>query len=281
MFFCELSLQRDSHHSWPSFSLNLPYNHHYFSHHKVRSTPVLPGVAFLEWALKALALFDPHFNPTQIQDVVWTHPITPDSIGARLRIRLEQTSKHTVTYQLFQDKIECGSGCFFSSHAFPDPLLVPKINAHSSEKDHILHAQLYDAFEDMGITYGSFFRCVQGVQRHPGYYAEALLIPREGVELSWANLLDCAFQVGMAISIGQHRESLMPYTMGYLHFHAPIPSTPLTSAFVVTEKLSPFRTSLTIFDHTHTPLLSVCDLGVKPSHLPLVKEMYVHESTGS
>lgn len=280
MFLCEIPVEEDLHQEHPIFFFKIPPEHFYFLDHKVRSTSVLPGVVCLELALKALNLYNPHFSANRIENVVWTRPVIPDEEGAYLSIRLEQNSPHTITYQLFHKSVACGSGCLQSSPLSPTCLLAPKINRLSLGGEPITHAQLYDAFEDIGITYGPFFRCVQTVRRYPGQYAEALLTPRGGMALKWANLLDCAFQVGMAISIGQHNDSLMPYTMGYLQIHAPLPSEPLPSAFVLTEKLTPFRTSLSIFDHTHTPLLSVCDLGVKPSNFPDAKERHIHAFNG-
>lgn len=253
------------------FRVSLRDDHPYFAHHHVRGWKLLPGVVYLELALSAVARAWPDFTTVFVDEVVWLRPVFANTPETEIDVQLAWISPTCIKFSIEHRGEMCGSGVLNAPAVSGrnDPLAVSLCvcsQLGAETKDHLLRSEVYAAFADMGIVYGPYFQRISYVQRLSNK-ALSWLSNYDGVFLGWASLLDCAFQVGMAISIGEHRESLMPYSLGRLTLHRALPDQALGCAFVLTEKLSSFRTNLTIFDKTYTPLLSVFDLGVRPSHL--------------
>ncbi|MBU6955048.1 polyketide synthase dehydratase domain-containing protein [Hahella sp. HN01] len=253
------------------FRVSLRDDHPYFSHHRVRGWKVLPGVVYLELALSAVARARPDFTTGFVDEVVWLRPVLANTPETEIDVQLASISPTRIEFRIEHGGEMCGGGVLNAQAVSgrADPLATPlcvRSQVGAETRDHFPRSEVYAAFADMGIVYGPYFQRISYVQRLSNK-ALSWLSNYDGVFLGWASLLDCAFQAGMAISIGERRESLMPYSLGRLTLHRALPDQALGSAFVLTEKLSPFRTNLTIFDETYTPLLSVFDLGVKPSHL--------------
>jgi hypothetical protein len=59
----------------------------------------------------------------------------------------------------------------------------------------------------------------------------------------------------------------MPFSLGSLTFHAAIDYRKAGSFLVATEKSTPFRTNMGLYNEEDQLLISVIDLGVKPSRL--------------
>lgn len=253
------------------YRVTLRDDHPYFSHHRVRGWKVLPGVVYLELALGAVARQKPDFRPGFLDEVVWLRPVLAGAPETEIDIRLLPAGPGRIDFRIEHGHEVCGSGVLNAAavSTCTDHLATPlSVRNQIDEQtgDHFPGSAVYAAFADMGIVYGPCFRRISYVQRQSNK-ALSWLGNHDGIFLGWAGLLDCAFQAGMAISIGERRESLMPYSLGRLILHQALPDHALDRAFVLTEKLSPFRTNLTVFDEAYTPLLSVFDLGVKPSHL--------------
>lgn len=235
--------------------------HTYLCEHRVRGRRVLPGVVSLELALRAAATR--RTEAAGIADAVWLRPITEplDQLVVTLRTGPGETVEYTVTNR---DEV-CGGGTLLLGAQDREPAIPLAVRDRICEhsRSHFTRREVYDEFARMGIDYGPYFRRIGYVQRYE-QLSLAWLANNDGVQLDLVNLLDCSFQAGMAISIGEHRDSLMPISMGAMVFHAAAP-VPAGSAFVLTEKHSPFRTSLTVYDADYAPLISVFDLGVKPA----------------
>ncbi|MEU0742881.1 polyketide synthase dehydratase domain-containing protein [Streptomyces sp. NPDC006134] len=249
-----------------TFRVRIDPDHTYLREHLVGGRRVLPGVACLEMALRGAARLHPGARTSAIRDAAWLRPISGDEPLDELFVAFRSAPDgRTVDYTVTNRGAVCGMGTLLSERqdrAVAVGLDVrDEICAHT--RSHLTRPEIYAEFSNMGIDYGPYFRRNTYVQRH-GQRALAWLSHNDGTRMGLVNLLDCSFQSGMAISIGEHRDSLMPFSMGHMVFHAPT-RIPLGSAFVLTEKLSPFRTNFTVFDEDYEPLLSVFDLGVKPA----------------
>jgi hypothetical protein len=233
--------------------------HTYLREHRVRGRRVLPGVVWLDLALRGVA----RRGPAGIVDAAWLRPVHGDEpVELALTFR---PGPDAVEYTVTNRGLRCGMGTllFRGQDRAPAVPLAVRDRICENTRDHLTRGEIYAEFAAMGIDYGPYFRRITYVQRYERL-SLAWLSHNDGTPMDLVNLLDCSFQAGMAISIGEHRDSLMPYSMGHLVFHAPV-RTPVSSAFVLTEKHSPFRTSLTVHDEDYTPLISVHDLGVKPA----------------
>lgn len=240
--------------------------HAYFRQHRVRGRGILPGVACLEMALRGAARYRSGAQVAGIVDAAWLRPITGDERLDELVLEFRAASgAEAIDYTVTNHGARCGMGAvvFDRRDSAPAVSLAVRDKICENTRSQLTRREIYEEFSNMGIDYGTFFRRITYVQRYE-QLSLAWLSNNDGTRLDFVNLLDCSFQAGMAISIGEHRDSLMPYSMGNLVFHEP-PSAALSCAFVLTEKHSAFRTSFTVFDVDYEPLISVFDLGVKPA----------------
>ena len=260
-------------HKLPSamgFVVTIPEEHPYFSEHIVRGKKVLPGVAYLDVVSHAVSKLFAEFPICSFEDVVWLRPIVCDKAFCEFNVLLS-VSNEGILFEIMLDEALCGNGlvrkqllqsvtaCLSSEQAY-------RIINQSTHR--ITRLDVYAAFSKMGIHYGQYFQRINYVDIYQNQ-AVSLLSNHDGVQLGFVNLLDCAFQSGMAISIGEHTESLMPFSFGLLHYHQLSGVLNKHTYYVITEKKSSFRTNITICDDQYTTLLSVYDLGVKPSLLQL------------
>jgi hypothetical protein len=249
-----------------TFGARIDSGHTYLREHLVGGRSVLPGVACLEMALRGAAQVHPASRTFAIRDTAWLRPVNGDEPLDQLSVAFRTAPGATaVDYTVTNGAAPCGMGTllFEKQDRAPAVGLDVRDEICADTRSHLTRRELYAEFSRMGIDYGPYFRRITYVQRH-GQRSLAWLTHNDGTPMGLVNLLDCSFQSGMAISIGEHRESLMPFSMGHMVFHAPA-RLPAESAFVLTEKLSPFRTNFTVYDEDYDPLLSVFDLGVKPA----------------
>ncbi|MER6998730.1 polyketide synthase dehydratase domain-containing protein [Streptomyces sp. NPDC000410] len=249
-----------------TFRARIDPDHTYLSEHLVGGRRVLPGVACLEMALRGAALLHPDARTFAVRDAAWLRPIAGDEPLDELFVAFRSEPGATaVDYTVTHRGALCGMGTLLFERQDRAPAVGLEVRDEicANTRSHLTRREIYEEFSKMGIDYGPYFRRNTYVQRY-GQRSLAWMSHNDGTPMGLVNLLDCSFQSGMAISIGEHRDSLMPFSMGYMIFHAPA-RFPAASAFVLTEKLSPFRTSFTVFDEDYGPLLSVYDLGVKPA----------------
>lgn len=261
-----------------SCTVHIAPTHPYFADHHVKQWHVLPGVVYIELMLTACAMLKPEMNITQVTDMAWLRPVMHQgdkitALSLALEYQQQASGEALVQCQLFHDDALCAMATLqalpiaASSAAQASPVVSLQDRALITEhtEDHFDRATIYAAFDAMHIHYGAEFRRISYVQRRENR-ALAWLSNNDGVALDWANLLDCAFQTGMAISIGTQQDSLMPYSLGVLTLHPDFRLEQLGSAFVLTVKHTPFRTSLSIYNDRFEPMISVRDLGVKAAN---------------
>jgi Polyketide synthase dehydratase len=251
------------------FEAVLPRDHWLFADHVVRGHRVLPGVAYFDLAITAIMRRYPHLQVRAFEDCLWIRPAVSTVDGLRLHIRLTRESDVRCRYEISDEGGILSSGWATSAPMIAEPWPAAKtIWRHVTEESVLRFNRrtVYEAFAGMGIDYGPRFRRIHFADIHDNL-AVALLSDNDAVPFSLCNLLDCSFQSGMAISIGTETASLMPFSLGMMVFHAPIDFQASHAFHVVTEKTTPYRTSIGIHDENGAPLVSVLDLGVKPSRL--------------
>lgn len=251
------------------FQAAVPDNHPLLADHVVRGRRVLPGVACFDFAMAAIAARFPEFAVRAFEDCVWFRPVVDAGGGARLRIVLTMESATRCRFEIADEGGPTASGWASTVPTIPAPWpaaagIWRRVTEESVRR--INRRTVYEAFSGMGIDYGRHFRRIHYADIHENR-AVALLTDNDAEAMGFCNLLDCSFQSGMAISIGTETASLMPFSLGTIVFHAPIDFGASRSFYAVTEKTTPFRTSIGIHDEHGAPLASVLDLGVKPSRL--------------
>lgn len=221
--------------------------HPYFSHHRVLGHKVLPGVVYLELAMQAANLLYPTLIIDSLEDSVWMQPVVCSSEKVTLKVLLS-IDGFNLKYQLCDEDKVYGQGTICqrcSINAAPSVGLDARELVAQNSLRRISRKQSYSAFSEMGIDYGRYFQRINYVDIHQNQ-AIALLSDNDGSLITLANLLDCSFQSGMAISIGEHKDALMPFSLGALKFHQSPKQVHKHSYYVLTRKDSPFRTNITI-----------------------------------
>lgn len=250
-------------------TLCVPPHHPCFSDHQVRSLPVLPGVSYLELVLNTATMLFPHFRANTLEDCLWLRPFLGNVASPRLNIEFTPAGNQRLTFTVADQDHTYALGCLCSETAVTQvPAQGQRIREQLvlNSSRHLDHQQVYAEFSGMGIDYGPFFKKISHVRIHE-QQSLALLSRQAGAGFCFSNLLDCAFQSGMAISIGIERGSLMPFSLGTLVLHAPIDFSHTNEYWVTTQKHTEFRTDICVLSHDGRPLISVRDLGVKPSLL--------------
>lgn len=251
-----------------TFMVEIPADHVYFSDHRVRGNKVLPGVVYLEIALEAVQRCFPTQSFTALDDCCWIRPIVCDTKQVSLEIAL------TISGEQVKFDLTRGDTMYSFGYLRAQSGMTKKIAVPLAKKEIVLNRSVrrinredtYRAFSDMGIDYGHYFRRINYVDIYDNL-ACSLLSNNDGVAIGLANLLDCSLQSGMAILIGEHQDSLMPFSLGSMKLHRDINFDHLHSYYVLTQKNSPFRTNICICNDAYQPLISIFDLGVKPSQL--------------
>jgi hypothetical protein len=249
--------------------LELREDHYLLADHRVRGHRVLPGVACFDLALSAMALCFPRINVRAFEDCVWIRPAVCADETLRLRIRVTEEPNGSFGFETMDDAGSLARGVLKSAETFASPWSTAATvwrQVTESSTTRLNRARIYDAFSTMGIDYGPHFRRI--------HYADivknravALLSNNDAARIELCNMLDCAFQSGMVISINEETESLMPFSLGALLIHVPIATLDSHSFYVVTEKVTQFRTNIGIYDENGASVASILDLGVKPSRL--------------
>jgi hypothetical protein len=249
------------------FDVTIPTSHPYFSSHIVRGKAVFPGVAYLDLALESVRAKFPSFHSQGFVDCIWMAPIIGEGDQVQFQIVLESFGSHIdfeVWTKLTRHAVGSVIGPSMGGTWTKAPNVMEQVASHPSRR--FSRQETYQAFTGMGICYGDFFRRINYVDVYENM-AVALLSAIDGGQLTFGNLLDCAFQAGVAISIGREQDSLMPFSLGSLTFHAAIDYRKAGTFLVATEKSTPFRTNMGLYNEEDQLLLSVIDLGVKPSRL--------------
>lgn len=249
--------------------LHLARHHPCFADHRVRSIPVLPGVSYLELAFSAARSLYPGFTVRAVEDCLWLRPFLGNVPAPCLSIEFTPIGSDRLRFTVRDQTHTYAQGCLcaqVTETGIPalGKAICERLSRHFSRQ--LSHREVYAEFNGMGIDYGPFFKKIRSVNID-GMQSLALLSRQVGAGFCFSNLLDCAFQSGMAISIGTERGSLMPFSLGTLVLHEPINFSHGDEYWVATQKNTAFRTDLCVFSHDGSPLISVRDLGVKPSLL--------------
>jgi hypothetical protein len=251
------------------FDAAIPSSHPCLADHVVRGHRVLPGVVHLDLALGAAHLKYPGFRAIGFEDCTWTKPLLAPGDGVRAHVALEPAASGRVRFAVRDLEATFASGWIASQPAIPGPWeggAEIRRRATQGSWRRIAREDVYRAFSELGIDYGPFFRRIERVDIEANH-AFARLVGDGGVDIELSNLLDCASQSSIAISIGMDVGSLMPFSLGAMIAHEPLDFGGEPSFCVASEKSTPYRTMIGIYGADGRPLLSVWDLGVRPSRL--------------
>ncbi|MDO0943604.1 beta-ketoacyl synthase N-terminal-like domain-containing protein, partial [Brevibacillus laterosporus] len=183
--------------------------------HVVGGCKVLPGVAHLEMARKAMeqALEKKHDQVIELHNVIWKKPLLLEKQAKQVQIRVFSGVQGEINYEIYSEEIPKGGkfNVFSSGYAVcraqKEALVLDISGILSACKQHVLTArECYQAFQQVGITYG---RSHQGIQRvHIGedqVLAElvlpACIEPTQEQFVLHPSLMDAALQASLVFQM--------------------------------------------------------------------------------
>ena len=204
--------------------------------HRVRageeqSSPVLPGVAYLEMARAALAQAGAGAQAWELRDVVWLQPATVSG-ERRLDLALIAHDERRVDFEAYgePDTIHCQGRAMACADA-----AAPRVDldaARSASAQHRWdHDAVYAAFAAMGLEYGPAHRPIAELQRGSGEVLARLRLPAAqeadaGQFGLHPSLLDGALQAATWLLIDPDdapERPLVPFALASLRQYSALP----------------------------------------------------------
>ncbi len=240
--------------------IHLSRGHLILKHHIVGGLKVLPGVAHLKIALEYACLIAPFGDFNCIEDVSWLNPIICLNDCIDLVLYLKRNLKGVeFSFRNYNGKIYSSGQISRKQHIFSKLIPTYENFVYDSSIDNVT---VYNEFAKLGILYGGFFKCLTNTKIKDNLGMADIY--SESAQLNFINLLDCAFQSGMAISLHNNFRNLMPVSLGSLIINDDIKISCREHYFASTEKINQFRTSIKIANSKNDVIMFVKDLGIKP-----------------
>ncbi|ERM18799.1 SDR family NAD(P)-dependent oxidoreductase [Brevibacillus laterosporus] len=183
--------------------------------HVVSGSKVLPGVAHLEMARKAMeqALENKHDQVIELHNVIWKKPILLEEESKQVQIRVFSGVQNEINYEIYSEEIS-GSGkpvVFSSGYAVcreqKEAFVLDIFGILSACKQHVLTGrECYQAFQQVGITYGKSHQGIQRVHIAEEQLLAELVLPAcikhtQEQYVLHPSLLDAALQASLVIQM--------------------------------------------------------------------------------
>ncbi|MFR9728369.1 SDR family NAD(P)-dependent oxidoreductase [Saccharopolyspora sp. MS10] len=211
----------------PDHAVELTGREFFLDDHRVRSVPVLPGVAYLELACAAAR--DEGLEPTELRlrNVVWARPVEitgPVTASVALRERADGLG-----FEISTPAGIHGRGVVERGAAEPPARLdLDGLLARTGRR--VAHEEVYAHFERMGIGYGPSFRAVRELHVGADLAVARLRLPEEGRDGgAWTlhpAVLDAAVQAALGLSLrgdGTEAATALPFAVEEVRIHGPSP----------------------------------------------------------
>lgn len=241
-----------------TFKIVIPRDSHpWLRDHFVDGKPLLPGVAYLQLVYSCLQKLG--FTARQFINVNWLRPLF--SLGDFLicEIHLEKV-KGGFSFRITSSGNLCGQGnCSEMDSSLSRSLQAPS-NFQKSFDD---QNEIYNMFKRGGINYGPFFKNIKSLKTD-AQKVETIIELKEVNDPLKTNLLDCSLQSILGLGLQDTTQPLLPFSIGQLYFSSNFFLHTGKKFKVVTEKHSPYRVTLEIYDlEGNTPLIRFCDVGIR------------------
>ncbi|MEC0624075.1 amino acid adenylation domain-containing protein [Bacillus spizizenii] len=208
----------------------------FFTDHKVKGSPVMPGVAYLEMVHAAVTRAVRGIKDTQsvihIKNVVWVQPIVADGQPVQVDISLDPQQDGEIAFTIFTEdarngrKIHC-QGSASISEAGDIQVQDISVLQDQCNLSTLSHEQCYELFKTIGIDYGPGF---QGINRlyigRNQALAELSLPPGVSHTLDefvlHPSMADSALQASIGLKLNSGDEQLsLPFALQELEICSP------------------------------------------------------------
>ncbi|HWX64799.1 MAG TPA: SDR family NAD(P)-dependent oxidoreductase, partial [Rhodanobacter sp.] len=212
------------------FSTHLSGSEFFLTDHVVQDAHVLPGVAQLEMARRAISEVIGETAPIALNDVVWVRPIVVGADGLTLHIALYPEESGDIGFEIYSE----GDGG--ETVAYSQGSAMAVVNAESvvavthdlaslrqeCADSHLSATQCYALFEQMGLHYGPGFQGLNelfiGSKQVLARITLPVSAPTDGYVLH-PSLLDAALQATLGLQ--EAGKVMLPFALGALEAWAP------------------------------------------------------------
>jgi acyl transferase domain-containing protein/acyl carrier protein/thioesterase domain-containing protein len=193
--------------------------------HKVKSTAVLPGVAYIEMARVAgeEAIGE---KITCIKDVIWVTPIELKVQSKKIDIRL-YSDDEGVAYEIYSQKEEeiiHGQGKL-STKQLETPSSYDLVTLNTGLTDNKSGTEFYALFEQQGMNYGTSFQGIETIYYSTSASLSKIRLPIEDGYVLQPGLLDCALQTCMGMKIGAKMPLNLPFSVKEVKIYGDVHKT--------------------------------------------------------
>lgn len=208
----------------------------FFTDHKVKGSPVMPGVAYLEMVHAAVSRAVRELKDKQavihIKNVVWVQPIVADGKPVQVDISLDPQQDGEMAFNIYTAdghngrKIHC-QGSAAINRAGGIPVQDISMLQDQCSLSTLSHEQCYELFKAIGIDYGPGF---QGIDRlyigRNQALAELSLPPCVSHTLDefvlHPSMADSALQASIGLKLNSDDEQLsLPFALQELEIFSP------------------------------------------------------------
>lgn len=239
--------------------------------HVVQGAAILPGVAYIEAALRACGIGDG--QPCVVSRVVWSLPLAVPDDGTAVDIRLK-TENGVTTYAVVSDPAPAAT-----PHSQGTVRRLSAAAAARTSPDGIRarcprrldkHA-VYARFRGMGITYGAYFQTVEQIHLGDGEALGVLRLPGERGDspLSPA-LMDGALQTALVLGRDDGLP-LLPFALDDMEVFHPLPD----HCFVHARRIGESGFEILVADSSGTVCVALRNLVLRERRDPLHSLFYL------
>ncbi len=241
------------------FPMTLRGNEFYLRDHVIQNSKVLPGVVYLEMGISSgkKARKD---SVLEIQNIVWSHPITIENEPQQISVRLSSNKKNSCLYEVYspnaKKQISHSQGKLIFKNSLQNKnngkiLDLEKIKKHCRKE--LGGAEYYSLAREQGFQYKKSFRVIQKLFYNESTALSLMELPKFCYEnfhdfVLHPSLMDGALQTIGAIVTHEYGENhpSLPFSLKKLKLINPL--TPQCYVYATKKQVHKTKTTTTTFD---------------------------------
>lgn len=203
----------------------------YFYDHKVRHTPTLPGVAYIEMVRAAAERYSQNQSIVSINNLIWVTPIQilDKNVDVNINIKTENniTSFEVVSISANQLTVHAQGNIVYSSQV-PIGSTIDLIDLKRRFVTKLTLDDFYHRCEALGLGYGKKFQVIKEVSRNSKeIFARLNLTDISNEFILHPSLMDGALQTTiLLLNPNMEPDKLyLPFSIGEIRFYGMLPAT--------------------------------------------------------
>ncbi|MFJ2811696.1 SDR family NAD(P)-dependent oxidoreductase [Kitasatospora sp. NPDC087271] len=187
--------------------------------HVVQGRHLLPAVAYLELARKALGA-----TRVRMRNVTWVQPLEVSDTPVDVRVEVRASEQGGHRFEIGTGSTVCCEGAIAPSDA-PRPAPVDLAALRADCRETVSGERIHEALVAMGIDHGPSLRAIRQAHVGSGLVLAELALPSSAEPGPLAPaMLDSAIQAAVAPHLTGMRETAVPFALDRLDLFAPCKS---------------------------------------------------------